>query len=664
MIVERNRNLKDKIKDFERSSRFMDFGCYLSLQILFNWSLVSIVVARLLAWPLYIIKAMQIRKLLVSSVLLFSLVGGKAYAQKSLLDSIRAASSKDDIMKNVSYFSDVYGPRLLGTPNYYNSILYAQNKLQEQSISTRLESFDRGFRGWDFTSFSVEQTEPNYSPVNAYPLAFTRSTKGESEGELVFIEMLKDAYDLEGKLQGKIIMFKGFYYPVKSREGILTERLSDEKLIRAVANPDPNDVVIGYHSRISVPGLFKRRQKTKEQMTEFFEFLEDEGVVATIEPSDYPYGILHVDGNRAMPSYRMAKDYKPLPSFTISNEHFGRLLRLKNLGLSPKLKVQLDSRYFEEPKYHQNLIAEIQGTDPNVKDELVIIGAHLDSWHAGTGAVDNAASCAMLMEVMLVLKKLNARPKRTIRLVLWGGEEHIFAGSEFYVDNRVGDMTTGKPKAEKPKISAYLNLDNGAGKIRGIYLMGNQAIEPYFAEYLQPFPNSNALTIQNANQTDHWLFDYHNIPAFQFIQDPLDYITAIHHTNADMYEYVPENDQEYNTDLVAYLVMQIANEDHLLPRKPYNNIQPSREGNETFQLKGFTDAEEVSVVGNFNNWDMFNLPMYKTKDGWEMKLNLPKGKYFYKFIVDGYWTSNPETPKHEIAKDGKGHGGLTILYVE
>lgn len=596
--------------------------------------------------------------------LISTLVSSNLMGQTQLLNSIKDISSKDTIMETVSYFSDVYGPRFLGTPNYYNSLKYAKTKLEENGISTRLETFDRGYRGWDISSFNVELSFPNYAPINAYPLAFTKSTKKSQEGELVFIEKLQDAYDLKGKLKGKIILFKSLYYPVKSFEGLMTERLSDEILSRASANPDPNDVVIGYHSRISVPTLFERRENYKNRMTKFYEFLEQEGVIATIEPSDYPYGILHVDGNRAMPSFRKIDDIKPLASFTVSNEHFGRLLRFNNLGLNPKLKVELTSKFYSEPKYHQNLIAEISGTDPELKDELVIIGGHLDSWHSGTGAVDNAASCAMLMESMRILKALKVKPKRTIRLVLWGGEEQVFAGSEFYVDSRVGDMKTGKAKIEKPKISAYLNLDNGAGKIRGIYLMGNKDIEPYFAEYLQPFPTSNTLTIQNANQTDHWLFDYHNIPAFQFIQDPLDYISAIHHTNVDLYEYVPEEDQEFNADLVAYLALQIANESDLMPRKKYNFIAPNKKGNTTFRLEGFKDAKEVSVVGNFNNWDMFNLPMYKIDNGWEMKIDLPKGKYFYKFIVDGYWTANPATPENELAKDGKGHGGLTILYVE
>lgn len=604
------------------------------------------------------------KKSLIIFIVLFTLVGWRSHAQNLLLDSIKAESSIDQIMETVSYFSDVYGPRLLGTPNYHKSILYAEEKLKENGITTRLESFDRGYRGWDFSSFSVEMSVPNYSPISAYPLAFTSSTQGKQEGEVVFIDKLQDAYDMKGGLKGKIILFKGFYFPVRSIEGQMSERLSEEVLTRAAANPDPNDVIIGYHSRVSVPTLFDRRQHDKERMEKFYRFLEQEGVIASIEPSDYPYGLLHVDGNRAMPSFRLMEDYRPLASFTISNEHFGRLLRLKELGFKPALRVELTSTFYEDPAYHKNLIAEIPGSDPNLRDELVIIGAHLDSWHAGTGAVDNAASCAMLMEAMRMLKTLDAKPKRTIRLVLWGGEEHVFAGSEFYVDTHVGDMKTGTPKAEQPKISAYLNLDNGAGKIRGIYLMGNQKIAPYFAEYLQPFPESKTLTIQNANQTDHWLFDYHNVPAFQFIQDPLDYISAIHHTNADMYEYVPRADQEYNAELVAYLVMQIAGEHHLLPRKPFHSIQPSREGNVSFALVGFQDAKEVSVVGDFNNWDMFNLPMYKTKDGWEMKIELPKGKYYYKFIVDGYWTTNPETPAHAIAKDGKGHGGLTILYVE
>lgn len=588
----------------------------------------------------------------------------ESVGQNALLDSIQRESSKTNIMTTVSYFADVYGPRFFGTPNYYQSLLFAQKKLDEYGIKSNLENFNNEYRGWDFSSYKVVLSSPNYFPINAYPLAFSRSTQGQLEGDLVFINTLQEGYDLKGQLKGKIILFNGLYQPVKSVEGTFSNRLSDDLLHRAKANTDPNDVIIGYYSRVSVPELMERREDFKNRIAKFHEYLDKEGVIATIEPSDYPYGILHVDGNRSLPSFRKIDDINPLPSFTISNEHFGRLLRLKKHGFNPKLKLQLESKYYSDSNFHQNLIAEIPGSDPELKDELVIIGAHLDSWHAGTGAADNASNCAVLMEALRILNHLEIKPKRTIRLALWGGEEQIFAGSEFYVNTHVGNIQTGEPQYEKSKISAYLNLDNGAGKIRGIYLMGNDKVKHYFAEFLKPFPESNFLTIQNANQTDHWLFDYHNIPAFQFIQDPLDYISAIHHSNADLYEYVPENDQEFNADLVAYLVYQIANEKSMLPRKPYNYILPNNRGNVVFSLKNFKNAKRVSVVGNFNNWDMFNLPMYKTNEGWEMKLELPKGKYFYKFIVDGQWTSNPETPLNELVKDGKGHGGLTTLFVK
>ncbi len=567
-------------------------------------------------------------------------------------------------MEDISYLSDVYGPRFLGTPNYFESLIYLKEKLERLGIDVHLESFDNGYRGWDFSDFSVKMTTPKYAPVHAYPLAFTSSTSGEMEGELVFIKNLDEVYSLKGKLHNKIIMLDAFYHPVHSVRHPMSTRLSDQTLLKASENPDPNDVIIGYHSRISVPGLFRQRDNHIKRMTRFFEFFREEKALAVVEPSDYPYGILHADGNRSVPSFVHKSDIKPIASFVIANEDFGRLKRLHEKGFNPKLNVQLTSTFYDEPEYHQNLVAEIEGSDPVLKNEFVIIGAHLDSWHAGTGAVDNASNSAVLIEVMRILKEIGTDYKRSIRLILWGGEEHVFAGSEFYVNKNIGDMITGEPGPDHHRISAYLNLDNGAGKIRGLYLMGNDAIKPYFSEYLQPFENSNTLTIQNANQTDHWLLDYHNIPAFQFIQDPLDYISAVHHTNMDRYEYIPKKDQKYNAELVAYLVYQIANEHHLMPRKEYNFITPNKSGNVTFSLQGFETATEVSVVGDFNNWDMFSLPMYKTEDSWETKIDLPTGKYFYKFIVDGYWTSNPETPESQLKKDGYGHGGLTVLYVE
>lgn len=595
---------------------------------------------------------------------LVSLLSLQGFAQNTLLDSIKATSSVDRIMENLSYFTDVYGPRFFGTPNYHNALLHAEQVLKSEGINVRLEQIEGEFRGWEITDFKVSMSSPQYSPISAYPLAFSKSTDGIQEGELIFIDKLKEAYALKGKLRGKIIMYKGLYRPASSVQQKMFNRLSKEKLTQAAANPDPNDVVIGYHSRTSVPGVFEWRKNNKERFEKFYRFLEEEGVIATIEPSDYPYGILHADGNRAMPSFKLKSDYSPIASFVISNEHFGRLLRLQDMGKAPKIKVQLTSKYHTNPEFNQNLIAEIPGTDPILKDELVIIGGHFDSWHAGTGAADNASNAALMIEAIRVIQKVNPNNKRTIRLMLWAGHEQVYVGSSYYLNKYVGDLQTGALKSEHKKISAYLNLDNGQGKIRGLYLNGNKAIEPYFAQYLQPFPEDNTLTIQNSNQTEHGLFDYLNIPAFQFIQDPLDYIEIQHHTNLDVYEYIPAADQEFNADLVAYVTIQIANEKEQLPRKPYNFTQPSRKGNVVFTLEGFKDAKNVSVIGDFNAWDMFSLPMYQTDEGWEMKLDLPKGKYLYKFIVDGWWTNNPALPEDQLVKDGKGHAGLTVLYVD
>lgn len=585
---------------------------------------------------------------------------------QQMLQKIRQASdSSSSVMRTVSYLSDVYGPRLMGTQNYYNAVKWSEKELNSWGIEyTRTESFHNDHRGWELLNFSIAMQSPAYSHINAYPLAFSSSTKGTQTGEILIIENSNDIYNLSGKLKNKIILLKQYYRPNKTIEQAPSKKLGPETLKKAEANPDPNDIIIGYHSRRSINDVFEFRAQTKESLSKFFAFCKKEGVIALIEPSNAPYGILHADGNRSVPSFTHKNDIMPLPSFSMSNEHFGRLIRLSHLGYTPKLTVTLSTKFIYNPKYNVNLIAEIPGTDPKLKNELVIVGAHLDSWHAGTGAVDNASNCAVIMEAMRLLTLVNAKPKRTIRMILWGGEEQVFAGSKKYVNDHVGNLDSHIYKKEHQNISTYLNLDNGAGKIRGIYLMGNSAVAPFFSEYLQPFPKSRTLTIQNANQTDHELFDFFNIPAFQFIQDPLDYIPITHHTNMDVYEYVPAKSQKYNAELIAYLSYKAAQEYTLLPRKKFNSQISSKEGNALFTLDGFENARKVYLVGDFNNWNMIGTPLYKTEKGWETKIELAKGKYYYKFIVDGYWTNDPSTPKQKLVKDGKGHGGLTIYIVK
>ncbi|MCI4669049.1 MAG: M20/M25/M40 family metallo-hydrolase [Bacteroidia bacterium] len=599
-------------------------------------------------------------------LLLFASLFSFSQSNQEILQKLESISdSSSSIQNSLVYLSDVYGPRMMGTPKYYNSVLWAEKELKKWGVANvRLQSFDENYVGWELEGFSMEFSKPHYAPLSAYPLAFSKSSKGSQEGEPLLVNSFREVYGLKGKLRGKIIMLKGYYRQVGNVQRPMSSRLDEHTLARAASNPDPNEVIIGYHSRRSTKDVFEYRARVKKVRTDFLSFCEKEGVVAVVEPSNFPYGILHADGNRTVPSFNKIGDLKPLPSFVMSNEHFGRIIRMMDLGITPKIKLRLETKFYEVPAYNVNLIAEIEGTDDKLKDELVIIGGHLDSWHAGTGAVDNASNCVVLMEALRLIKKSGLKPRRTIRMVLWGGEEQVFSGSRKYVGEYVGDFENGMYKSENEKIAAYLNLDNGAGMIRGIYLNGNEAIEPFFARYLQPFEKSKTLTLQNANQTDHELFDYFNVPAFQFIQDPLDYMTAIHHTNMDVYEYVPLNDQKYNAKLVAYLAFQIAQEDGQLPRKKFNSPIPSQKGNTTFELEGYKDAKKVSLVGDFNNWNMFGTLLYKTERGWECKIDLPKGKYLYKFIVDGYWTANPRTAQKDLLKDGKGHGGLTAKIVD
>ena len=262
-----------------------------------------------------------------------------------------------------------------------------------------------------------------------------------------------------------------------------------------------------------------------------------------------------------------------------------------------------------------------------------------------------------------LLKTSGLPLKRSVKLILWGGHEQIFAGSRAYVADSLGDMWTGELKPEAERISAYFNLDNGAGKIKGLYCMGNDQAMDMFQDLLADFEGQNHLTLQYTDQTDHELFDRLNIPAFQFIQEPRDYINALHHTNMDLPEYVDEQDLKESALMLAALVWQLANQPEKVPRKAFNSPAPFREGSTTFRIQGYPDAKHVQLIGTFNNWNLFGTSFYQTEDGWECKLQLPPGEYLYKFYIDGEFIADPQTDPADLRKDGKGHGGLTKLVV-
>jgi hypothetical protein len=593
---------------------------------------------------------------------------GQPLSDSLILNKIKkAAVDNSSVSAAINNLADINGPRLLGSNNYYQAASWVRQQLTSYGIdAVSFQPFDKQYRGWSVNSFNVEMTKPGYMHIAAYPLAYTKPTTGRVSGQVVLLEHLDSLKGLKGKLKNKIVLLGQNFRSFNAAQKIQSELFFNQLLQRAADNPDPNDRLIGYHSRRSTQQAIALQENRREVMKSFFQFCEQEGVLALIEPSDYPYGILHIDGNGNIPSYRKVDDIKPVASFVIANEHFGRLVRLIKQHKIPTLKLHLDADYNYNPEYNVNLIADIKGTDNQSATEQVIIGAHLDSWHGGTGAVDNAAGCAVMIEAMRLLKVAGLEPKRTIRMCLWGGEEQVFAGSREYISAYVGNLDNGQTKPDYSKISAYFNLDNGTGKIRGIYAQGNRKIKPIFEDYLAPFKaaGNSTVTIQNANQTDHELFDALNIPAFQFIQEPLNYISAVHHTNMDVAEYVNRVDLKENAVMVAFLAYKVAMRDSLLPRRDFISIQPSMKGNTPFHLDGFAKARGVFLVGNFNNWNMFGTPLAKVSGGWSCRLNLPPGRYLFKYVVDGDWTADPRTPAGKLLRDGKGHGGLTEVTVK
>jgi hypothetical protein len=613
---------------------------------------------------------MQVKRIPALVFLLFFIVPvfGQVLNDSIALARIVAASKRNSAVPGaITYLSDVYGPRLLGTANYYSAARWAKDRLAAYGAdSVFFESFDARHRGWNVTSFNMEMTVPTYMHLLAYPLAYTRSTKGVVSAEVIYIEHTDSIRNLRGKLAGKMVLLGDGFSSFNALQRLSGERLSKEVLQQAAANPDPNDLLIGYHSRRSTQDAIAWQERRRTDLQQFFEFCDREGVVALAEASDYPYGILHSDGNHHVPSYIKQGDINPVPSFVVANEHFGRLVRIIKAGVKPVVKLQLSTSYNYTPAFNVNVVADIRGADKALQEQQVIIGAHLDSWHGGTGAVDNAAGCAVMMEALRLLKAAGLQPRRSVRLCLWGGEEQIFAGSRVYVKNRVGDLHRDNPGPDYNRISAYFNLDNGTGRIRGIYAQGNGLAKPILEEMLQPFASSNCntVTLQNANQTDHELFDALNVPAFQFIQDPLNYISAVHHTNMDVAEYVQQQDLQESAILVAYLVYKVAMRDELLPRREFISVEPSLKGNTLFFLEGFKNARSVSLVSDFNNWNMFGTPLVKTDSGWMCRLNLKPGRYLFKYIVDGDWTADPKTPADKLLRDGKGHAGLTEVIVE
>jgi hypothetical protein len=519
--------------------------------------------------------------------------------------------NRSQVMQTLSYLSDVIGPRLTNSPGMKRANEWTRDQMTKWGMqNARLEAWGPFGRGWTLKRFSAEVVEPLNIPLIAYPKAWSPGTNGVLSGNVVYLDA-NDAAGLEkyrGKLKGAIVLLA----PIRKIDAHFEPqgtRLMEKELLALADAPDP----------ASAPPR-PPFQATPDFIAQFIlglrktKFVADEGAAmilepgrgdggtifvqqATVPPASIPETIdpaaLQTFFRRGIPAYDKSAPSFP-PQVVLSAEHYNRIMRMIQAGEPVRMNVNLEVQFQDQDLMGYNTIAEIPGSD--LKDEVVMLGGHMDSWHGGTGATDNAAGCAVAMEAARILMASNLRPRRTIRVALWSGEEQGLLGSRAYVKEHFGEIVQPTPQPAPPgagegrpvpaptpaprgrlvtkpaydKFAGYFNLDNGTGKIRGVYLQGNEAVRPLFRSWLMPFRDLGAqtLSISNTGGTDHLAFDAIGLPGFQFIQDEVEYDTRTHHSNQDVFDRIQADDMKQAAIVMAAFVYQAAMRDEKLPRKP------------------------------------------------------------------------------------------------
>jgi hypothetical protein len=484
---------------------------------------------------------------------------------------------RSEVLDTVTYIADSIGPRVTNSPQQREASEWTRQKLEDWGLeNATLEEWGEFGRGWSFTRCDVQLVEPISIPLFALPKAWTPGTDGPVTGEVIIakIKSKKDFKKFEGKLKGKIALVSDYRDAVKGESEEVFTRYTEEDLCGLEEFPIPRDR--------SSDGMsaYRKRVTFRDELREFW---IKEGVLALIELSSRDSGIIRVTGNRA---YEAGEDPGPL-QLSMITEHYNRLARFVNDDKKVEIQIDVEAAFHEDDPKAYNTIAEIPGTSK--KREVVMLGGHLDSWHTGTGATDNASGVSIAMEAVRILKAIGVKPKRTIRIALWTGEEQGLLGSRAYVKNHFATRPEStdedelalpaylrkstwpiQTKSAHEKLSAYFNLDNGSGRIRGIYTQENIAVKPIFEAWLEAFHDIGADTVSNRNtgSTDHVPFDRVGLPGFQFIQDQLEYSPRTHHSHLDVVDRVRKDDLIQASVVMASFVYHAAMRDDLLPRKP------------------------------------------------------------------------------------------------
>lgn len=492
--------------------------------------------------------------------------------------------NRSQVMDHLSWLTDVYGPRLTGSPALLQASDWAMKRMESWGLSNiHRETFPFG-KGWALVRFHAQMTEPQVQPIIGFPAPWTASTNGTVTAPVVRVEIAGEAdFDrYRGKLNGAIVLAQP-ERPVALLEGPVVHRMGPADLAEA-RTPMPAP-------RPASPEAAERLAAQRQLAARTARFFKEEGVVAIFNRgADTAFATAGVsvsarlqrpDGGTVFPTTtgsRGADAGTAVPIVTLAVEHYNRMVRLLAKNVPVRVELALETKFFDETTPNGfNTVAEIPGTDPSLKDEVVILGAHLDSLQAATGATDNAAGSAAMMEALRILKTIGVRPRRTIRLALWGGEEQGLLGSKAYVKEHFADPADMALKPDHAKVAAYFNSDNGAGRIRGVWTQGNEGAAAVFEQWMKPLADLGVTAIgtRSVGSTDHASFDAVGLPGFQFLVDRLEYGSRTHHSNMDVYDRVPKDDLVQQAVVAAVFAYDAAMRDDKLPRKPLPAPAPS-----------------------------------------------------------------------------------------
>jgi hypothetical protein len=516
--------------------------------------------------------------------------------------------TRSQVMDHISWLSDVYGPRLTGGPGIMQASDWAIRKFGEWGLANAHRETWAFGKGWSLVRFSAHMVEPQVQPLIGFPGSWSPGTNGPVIADVVRVQIDTEA-DFEkyrGKLAGKIVLTQP-ERAVTMLDGTIVHRMGEKELEEAATTPIPrpraggpgrggrggdpagDDAAPGQGRGGASTGSGQGAQALRTRIAQFF---KTEGVVATFDRggdavllsvgSDLSFQQQRTDGGTVFPTGNQSRGADAgtgVPSVTLAVEHYNRMLRILAKNVPVKVELNLETKFSDETTPNGfNTVAEIPGTDPVLKDEVVILGAHFDSVAAATGATDNATGSAAMMEAMRILKAIGAKPRRTIRIALWGGEEEGLLGSRAYVRDHFGDPATMALKPEHAKVAAYFNSDNGTGRVRGVWLQSNLAVRPIFEQWIAPLKDLGVVALgpRSVSSTDHVSFDNVGLPGFQFMVDRLEYQSRTHHSNMDVYDRVQRDDMVQQATVIAVFAYNAAMRDEKLPRKALPRATPPR----------------------------------------------------------------------------------------